>query len=279
MAPDGGPETDTALAGDRERGYLFDNHHAHSHEQHRCLAAAYDPITVPRLAATGVSGGWHCLDVGSGGGSVARWLADRVAPSGSVLATDVKPDHIPPHPGVTVLRHDVTVDALPESRFDLIVARLVLQHLPRRGEALAALVRALKPGGWLQIDEFDAGYAPVLLAPSARAARLYEKFLAAKSAALRSAGGDPEWGRRVPDAMHAAGLVDIDPSPHLTPRRAGTPDLALQVHHTVHLREALLGAGMTADELAEVRDVMRDPFFRASSNVLYSVHGRKAPAP
>ena len=39
---------------------VFGNGTAHSRDQHRCLADAYDPVTLPRLAATGVGPGWRC---------------------------------------------------------------------------------------------------------------------------------------------------------------------------------------------------------------------------
>ena len=47
-----------------------------------------------------------------------------------------------------VARHDVTADAIPAARYDLIHARLVLSHLPQRGDVMVRLVRALWPGGW-----------------------------------------------------------------------------------------------------------------------------------
>jgi SAM-dependent methyltransferase len=262
-----------SLVGDGR--YVFDNDNVHSNEQHRCLAAAYDPITTGRLTETGVTDGWQCLEVGSGGGSVAQWLAKRVAPSGKVLATDVKPHHIPEWPGLAVIQHDVVTEPLPEGEFDLIVARLVLQHLPQRLAVLNKLARALKPGGWLQIDEFDTSYEPPLLTPDNRSRRLYETFLATKSAVMRAAGGDPSWGRRVPEAMRAAGLTDIDPRPHIQSRNAGSADLLLQRHHTFHLRDKLVSTGMTEQQLDEVRAVMADPSFRAVSSIFYSVHGRR----
>lgn len=255
--------------------YVFDNDNPHSGEQHRCIATAHDPMTTDRLAALGVTDGWHCLDVGLGGGTIARWLADRVAPTGSVLATDVKPTDVGSHPTLTTTVHDITTDPVPEDRFDLVVVRLLLQHLPQREEVVRKLVRALKPGGWLQVDEFDTSYEPVLLAPDERSARLYEKFLAAKKEAMRAAGGDPEWGRKAARVMRAAGLVDVDPRPYVRLRHPGSADLQLQLHHTHHLRDQLLSVGMTDEELAEVRAVMRDPSFRASSSVVYSVQGRK----
>jgi SAM-dependent methyltransferase len=251
-------------------GYVFDTLNAG--EQHRCLAAAYDPITFARLAQTGVRKGWRCLEVGAGGGSVAHWLALR---SGSVLATDLAPDHIAPAPGLTATRHDVVRDPLPEGEFDLVHARLVLRHLPERDEVLARLVRALRPGGWLQVDEFDNTYAPVLLAPDAESARLYEKFLAAKDQVFADAGVDGAWGRRAAAAMAAAGLVDVDPVPVAQPWRPDSPAVRLLGHLTHHLRDRLVTAGLTDTELRRVRELLAHPGFRACSSVFYSVHGRR----
>lgn len=84
------------------------NDSVHARDQHRCLTEMLDP-TAARLAQTGVTAGWHCLDVGAGG---AAWpcAAGRVAPSGRVLATDIKPGHIPASPGLEVTRHDIVHD-------------------------------------------------------------------------------------------------------------------------------------------------------------------------
>ncbi|WP_033439835.1 class I SAM-dependent methyltransferase [Saccharothrix sp. NRRL B-16314] len=251
--------------------YVFDR--AHVAEQHRCLAAAYDPVTFGGLVRTGVGLGWRCLDVGAGGGSVAHWLAGRGA---TVLATDVQPEHVPPAPLLTVLRHDVVCDPLPEAEFDLVHVRLVLRHLPEREAVLRKLVRALKPGGWLQVDEFDNSYSPVLLAPDRRAAELYETFLAVKESVFDAFGVDGGWGRKVAGAMVEAGLVDVDPRVVVHSWRAGSPGVRLLAHTTHMLREKLIAAGMTDGQLAAVREVLADERFLATSPVVYSVHGRRA---
>lgn len=259
-------------------GYVFDNDSVHARDQHAWLAEMLDPMTTDRLDKTGVADGWQCLEVGAGGGSVARWLAERVAPSGTVLATDIKPEHIAETPGLKVLQHDVVHDPLPEAAFALIHARLVLLHLPERREVLAKLVRALRPGGWLQLDEFDISYGPALLMRDARARRLYERFLAAKAELFEAAGADGAWGQHAPDAMRAAGLVDVDPVVVVQTWRAGSAGAGLLTHHTFHLRDRLLAAGMTDRELEDVRDVLADPSFMAASCPIYSVQGRRPPS-
>src|SRR5262249_24306207 len=111
------------------------------------------------LGTTGIGPGWYCLEVGSGNGAVGAWMADRVGPSGYVLLTDIDPRFMersayrrPPH--MELRRHDIGTDPLPQQAFDLIHARLVLCHVPQRQKALARLVAALKPRGWLVVEDF-----------------------------------------------------------------------------------------------------------------------------
>lgn len=241
--------------------------------QQRHLADAYDTVTRTRLLRTGVGAGWNCLDVGTGGGTVAAWLASRVGPAGTVLATDLTMPAATR--GVTPLPHDITRDPLPDSAFDLIVARLVLRHLPARDEVLARLVRALKPGGWLQIDEFDTSYQPCLVAPSLSGRLLYQRFLRARDTVMAVAGVEGAYGRRVAEAMSWAGLVAVDAAPSVELWRAGSPGLALLSHTTHQLRAELIAAGMTARALARVRALLAHQDFRATSSVFYSVQGRR----
>ncbi len=260
-------------------GYAFDNDSVHARDQHRWLAEMLDPMTTDRLAQTGVTDGWHCLEVGAGGGSIAGWLAERVAPSGTVLATDIKPQHIAQAARLQVGQHDIVTDPLPEATFDLVHARLVLLHLPERRQVLERLVRALRPGGWLQLDEFDITYGPALVMPDATARDLYERFLAAKARLFDLAGADGAWGRRAPQAMRDAGLVDVDPVVVVQTWRAGSPGVGLLTHHTFHLRDRLLAVGMTDGQLEDVRRLLSDPSFMAASCPIYSVQGRRPPSP
>src|SRR4051812_4378100 len=114
--------------------YLLDNSRIEAAQRMRVLAKLFDAATQRALAATGIAEGWNCLEVGGGGGSVAHWMAERVAGDGSVLCTDIDP-RLMPEPAcanLRVERHDITRDALPAAGFDLIHARLVLVHIPGR---------------------------------------------------------------------------------------------------------------------------------------------------
>jgi ubiquinone/menaquinone biosynthesis C-methylase UbiE len=256
-------------------GQVFDDHGEHTREQHRWLSLAYDPMTTDRLVAAGVAPGWRCLEVGAGNGSVASWLARQVGPTGSVMATDLRPDNVPADERLEIVRHDIVRDPLPEAEFDLVHARLVLLLLPERLAVLDRLVRALKPGGVLQLDEFDITYGPALLMPDSAARTLYAEFMEAKIRLMARAGVDVEWGRKAAEAMCQAGLVDIDPRPRLELWEAGSPGVRLTANHTRHLRDQLVREGMSDRQLADVRALLAHPGFRASSHVVYSVQGRR----
>ncbi|MGW0362729.1 class I SAM-dependent methyltransferase [Streptomyces sp. NPDC002990] len=257
------------------RGYVFDNDSPHSARHHACLEEALDPLTLGHLREAGASPGMRCLEIGAGAGSIARGLLRLVSPGGTVTATDVKPGRIAPAPGLTVLAHDVVTDPLPESAYDIVVARLVLQHLPERQAVLRRLSGALRPGGLLQIDEFDAGHEPCLLAPSADDVLLYERFTEAKATLMRAAGGDPTWGRRAAAAVRDAGLTAVRVRPHVLLRAPGTPALGLQLHHLAHLAPRLLDSGFTPAELDRLDTLMHDPGFAAVTGVFYSVQGHR----
>ena len=54
----------------------------------RLLEAWADAQTLRCLGEIGVRPGWRCLEVAAGAGSVARWLAGEVGPSGTVVASE-----------------------------------------------------------------------------------------------------------------------------------------------------------------------------------------------
>ncbi len=58
-------------------------------------------------------------------------------------------------------RHDIVADGLESGAFDLAHERLVLQHLPGRRQALERMIGAVKPGGWVLIEDFDGGWLPL----------------------------------------------------------------------------------------------------------------------
>ena len=240
------------------------------------LADVLDEFTTARLAALGIPFGGRCWEIGAGSGSVACYLADAVGDSGLVLATDINPRHIPSYPGVRVRRHDVARDPMPEGLFDVIHARLLLAHLPERHELLARLVGALKPGGVLMVEEWGSiGQALVLSSPHPEAGRLLERYQWALLAVFASRGNDTSWCRQVPAAMVSAGLVGVHTDVFARTWAGGTAGCVLSVAVSTELEPLLVKNGVSADDLARLREVLSDPATLVLGNLTWSTSGHK----
>jgi 2-polyprenyl-3-methyl-5-hydroxy-6-metoxy-1,4-benzoquinol methylase len=121
------------------------------------LQQILDPVTIRHLEQLEVQEGWRCLEVGTGEGSVARWLAKRVGPRGSVVAIDIDPRLMTRQyePNLEMRQHDILVDDLEQGYYDLAHTRSVLTHLSDPVQAVNKMAAAVRPGGWLFLEEFD----------------------------------------------------------------------------------------------------------------------------
>lgn len=207
MKPAGGH--DGGVAGDE--GYLLDNRQAEAGRRFDALSQLFDPGTFRHLAALGVSAGWACWEVGAGGASVPAWLAEQVGPSGRVVASDIDPTWMPAEGAAfEVLRHDVGVEPPPPGPFDLVHARLLLTHVPARIEALAAMVRALRPGGWLLVEDADPALQPLICPDeSGPEQRLANRLRGGFRTLMAGRGADLAFGRTLPRLLRAAGLASV----------------------------------------------------------------------
>ncbi|GAA3454762.1 class I SAM-dependent methyltransferase [Dactylosporangium matsuzakiense] len=192
--------------------YLLDNARTEAGERFARLAELFDAVTRGHLDRLGLRAGARCWEVGAGGPSVPAALAAAVGPAGYVLATDINPAWLDPHGGgYEVLRHDVVADPPPApGTFDLVHARLVLVHLPDRARALAAMAAALRPGGWLLVEDADTELQPLAcLDETGPAQQRANRLRRAVRELMTRRGADLRYGRTLPRALRAAGLVDV----------------------------------------------------------------------
>jgi ubiquinone/menaquinone biosynthesis C-methylase UbiE len=204
----------------------------------------------------GIGAGWHCLEVGAGGPSVPAWLSDRVGPAGWVLVTDIEPRWLAPleRPNVEVRRHDIGADPLPSDTFDLIHLRLVLTHVVRRDEALASMAAAVRPGGWLVVEDFDSVLVTqASLDPAVAATPVLNRVRAAFLDALAGRGVDLQFGRKLPRLVRSLGLVDVGADAYLT---LAASDAARRLERA-NIEQ--VGSAMVASGLLEPTDL--DRFF------------------
>ncbi|MFB9238665.1 methyltransferase domain-containing protein [Plantactinospora siamensis] len=194
-----------------EHRYLLDNARVEAGERFGWLAELFDGVTRGHLDRLGVTAGWRCWEVGAGGRSIPEALATAVGPTGHVLATDINPSWLDPNAGYEVRRHDIVADPPPQpGTFDLVHARLVLVHVPDRARALATMAAALRPGGWLLVEDADTELQPLAcLDEIGPAQRRANELRRAVRELMTRRGADMRYGRTLPRALRAAGLADV----------------------------------------------------------------------
>jgi SAM-dependent methyltransferase len=240
------------------------------------LANTLDPNTILEFDTIGVGPGWRCLEVGAGGGSIATHLAGRVGPTGHVTATDLRIENTQVPETVRLLCHDVSAEPIPDAgEWNLIHARLVLQHLPDRFDVVAKLGEALRPGGWLVLEDFDCRHLPVVAAPTPDAAALFGRVTTAILDALTDAGADIAWGIDTYRAMRAAGLIDAAARTRSSTWDGGSSGCLLHATNTVQLADELAARGLDQPTLGRFRTLMMDPRFSAQFYLMVTTRGRR----
>ncbi len=258
--------------------YLLDNAWQRQRERLAGLEAWFDPGTIRHLEALGVGSGWRCLEVGAGGGSIAVWLAQRVGPDGRVSATDVDTRFLDAlrRPNLAVLRHNIVTDALPEEGFDLVHARFVVEHLAERMTALRRMAAALKPGGWLLVEDTDSISWVADPAVDAEAAALFSKWTAAYVTLCRGAGVEAYAGRRLYSELHALGLAEVGAEGRVFMVRGGTSPAEVWRLTATQVRDRIVDAGLlAAHEMDRLLALLADPAFVWMEGLVMAAWGRR----
>ncbi len=176
----------------------------------RLMSDLLDPSSEFHLLRLGVGTGWRCLEIGAGNGSLSQWLAQRVGPAGHVIASDVRTDLMQgiSSGNLEVRRFDVVHDEPSDAPYDLIAVRALLHHLPEHRAVVSRIVRWLKPGGRLFIQEPD--FYPTWTVEPLSQKHFWERFI--QWAAVHQI--DYYVGRKIPAWLQAEGLLNISSEGH-----------------------------------------------------------------
>lgn len=258
--------------------YVFDNAGLQTPSRFSALAAIFDPDTVHHLKEIGAGEGWHCLEVGAGGGSIAQWLSGQVGATGYVLATDIDTRFLErlASENLEIRRHDIVSHPLPELAFNLVHARLVLLHLPEREKVLRRLVAALKPGGWLLMEEFDSLSirSNEVVNPAEPAFKTY----VALQNVMMDRGADLRFGRLLAGRLRALGMAEVAAEGRIFMWQGGSPGADLLRANIEQLQEVLLETALISEvELEHDLKQLSDDRFMFPSPVMWSVRARRPP--
>ena len=252
--------------------YVFDNAAPQARARLAALADVHDAGTIRHLLALGVGDGWKCLEIGGGLGTVTRWLSNRVGAHGYVLTTDIDTRFLATigRGNVEVRRHDILTDPLPDSTFDVAYARLVLEHLSDPDLALDRMVMAIKPGGWLMVEDFEAQSSGPDGSADPRS-----KTLAAMQRVAARAGADPRLGLSLGHRLRARGLAHVGHEGRVQLCRGNSAAARLSRLNFEQLREAILASGLTTAEFEADLARLDDEDFEWRSPTLWTAWGQR----
>jgi SAM-dependent methyltransferase len=258
-----------------ESNYLIPNTDPETANRFDGLERTFDPVSIGHLTRVGVQPGGRCLEIGTGNGSIARWLAAEVGPSGHVLAVDLDTRwfHHDGSPQLEVRELDVVADPIPEGPWDLIHERLVLQHIPERLDVLDHLVARLAPGGWLVLEDFDTGEVRT----TDRAGPHHELIVRVATAfnrLLAGRGGANDFGADALRHLRQRGLLDTGASGHVAFDSGGHGFAQVTAANTRQVRDGLLALGIAPHDLDRFLEVLDDPDTIIGSSVLITAWGR-----
>jgi SAM-dependent methyltransferase len=237
-----------------EIAYTLDNTWEKAHQRLTLLESIYDPGTISRLTALGVGEGWRCLELGAGAGSMTRWLCDRVGPEGRVTAVDLEPMFIErdPRPNLEIHRRDILAEGFPGDGYDLIHARALFMHLPRRDELIADLAGHLRPGGVILLEEGDC--FPLATCESALHNEVWDHI----HAVVTKMGGDWCWARHLPARLSAAGLGGVTSIVEGQMYRGGSPWAELMAMSWEQVTPLLVEDGLALEQIAKATAELSD---------------------
>ncbi|MGV9882005.1 methyltransferase domain-containing protein [Streptomyces sp. NPDC003006] len=256
---------------------LSDARQAQDKQRFAAYAALFDPTTFGHIERLGIGPGWRCWEVGAGGTSVISWLAKRVGPTGRVLATDIDTSWQTraARSPLEVRTHDVAADPPPIEGFDLVHARLVLADVADQEGALKSMLRALRPGGRLLIEEADPALQPLACPDEyGPAQELANRLRRAVRTLLAERGADLAYGRRLPRLLREAGLRHVESDAYFP--LASPACAALETTTLQQLRQDLIAAGLTTpDDLDNHLSNIATPSMDVATSPLISTWGRK----
>lgn len=247
-------------------------------ERLQAIERECDPASRRRLGATGLGAGWRCLEVGPGAGSLLMWMGEIVGPSGRVTGLDLSTKFLPPHrpAQIEVREGDIRTEALTPASFDLIHARYVLIHLPDYQAALDRMLAAVKPGGWLVLEEPDFSASRGIEGTPAQLTAM-ERINRAIHRMYENRGMDPALGRKLLPLLQTRGLRDLSMEHGAPVSSGGSGMAAIMAMSAVQLRERYLATGLVGEEdLRLYGEMAADPNSRAIYYATVAVAGQKA---
>jgi ubiquinone/menaquinone biosynthesis C-methylase UbiE len=228
--------------------------------------------------------GGRAVDFGCGPLGVLDMLSRRVGPAGDVIGLDSEPRMIGfaqrsvaerGLDNVTLIRADARAAGLKADSFDLAHERLVLITLTSLQAVVDEMVRVVRPGGWVIMQNVD--WITWACEPAHPA---WDSLLDALVKTWKSIGLNPSAGRRMPALLRDAKLTDVTIEVSVHTQHAGEPNQLLLLRFIDIFRDQIVRGGtLDAPQLtrltAELTEHLARPETFTLQPLLFQAWGRK----
>lgn len=238
----------------------------------RAFEGMTDPSSLRRLDGLGLREGWSCLEVGCGSGAIARWMSHRVVPGGRVLALDVDTRFLADAagPSLEVLQQDLATAPLPQKVFDLVHVRRMLQPRLQWEQVMERLLPALKPGGWLLLEELET------CSLTQNEPGPFRQMVEVLRTLEHSAGPASPPVRTLPGTLQRWGLRNVSAEGELLVFAGGSPAAEYHRHLAARLwREGEHLRMLTRMQYEQCLETLREPGAWFYGPTLFSVLGQR----
>jgi SAM-dependent methyltransferase len=252
--------------------YMFPHSWPLERKRLAMMSAMLDPYTLFRLEQRGLNGGWRCLELGAGNGSMSQELCKRVGPAGHVVAVDLDTAFLSEisEPNLEVRTQNVVEADFEQNTYDLICTRALLHHLPQWQAVLEKMYAALKPGGVLFIQEPDIHPA------EAQEASDWRDFWIGFRDWSASIGVDHQLGRKLAAHLKAMGLEDVESFGETINFDGGSGPAQFFSLSMAQIKNKLIGTGHVSPELFErFMKLLEDPYHLGMCISFVTASGRK----
>ena len=258
--------------------YIFADHQDDAEWQRlQQIETIFDPRTRGFLQDLGIDKGHHCLEIGFGACGVLQWMLEQVGPSGHVTGVDLSTTFLRGLSAANLTIHEASIldQEIAADSFDFIHGRYVFVFVPEIRAVLKKLRNALKPGGWILLEEIDFSCARPN-DPTSIGGQAFVKLREAIRVMFASDGMDYSFGRQLASLLPEAGFRNVAKEHYAPTVPGGSAVAELMRVSSLKLRDVYeRGGAITATAFDAYLDFCCDPEQTATHYDTISSWGQK----
>jgi ubiquinone/menaquinone biosynthesis C-methylase UbiE len=188
--------------------YIFENTEENAEfERMKSIEDAFDEKTKEFIQNSGIAPGWNCLELGTGAGSILQWMSCLVRERGNVVGIDKNIKFIDSinANNIEKMEGDILEIELESNKFNLIHARYVLIHIAESEQAIKKLIKFLKPGGIIILEEPDFTSARIISERTPHE-QAHQKVNESINQMFINLGLNPSFGLKLPAILQKNGI-------------------------------------------------------------------------